>query len=407
MSVNKDNFHLKEVNHQDLFQVLLSFFGQSKGIKPRGYRYQKNGVDFFLDVQLDKAGKIARINPSKGFPSEELSKIESKIKETLINNQNLGIAQVVGFSSERVEGYFRYKDSFQIIPVPDNAPKPEVLVADHPFLLQFSYISCPDITIDNIHRSHKSNVYIRLLNLFSNSLISLGSRYARFSWTMDTKDPNNWTSEWRQEGYTYKGFSGKIDEYIPVENFQPIKRIPYRDYYSRPPAISLGPLEFPDNLEKSFDLAFSLNSQEWKRFFMACSWYYQSIDIWQESNSSAFIALVNAIECLIDKPKKELEKCECCGQPKYNVTKKFKEFLKNYTPFLEKEFPKEKELIYNVRSKLSHGLDLLMRDLEPWYFIQNIRAEEQDILQRNLYFITRIAIYNWLWNRPHSQSQIL
>lgn len=408
MSANERNFHLKEVNHQELLQVLLSFFGHAE-VKPQGYRYQRDGTDFFLDIQLDPAGKIVEINPSKEFPSQELTKLGSKIKEVLIDNQSPGISQIVAFSSERVEGYFRYKDLFQIIPVPDTAPKPEVLVADHPFLLQFSYTSCPDIAIDSTRWSKKSTVYIRLLNLFSNVPFTLGSRYIRFSWTLDTKDPNNPTSEWRQEGYVYRGLSGKMDKYTSIEKLQPIKQIPYQKYYSELPAISSRPLKFPDNLENSFDLAFGLNEQDWKRFFMACSWYYQAQAIWRESNSSSFVALVSAIECLIDKPERCLdcgqtitegiEKCDHCGQPRYRVTKKFREFLEKYVPFLEERFSKERKLLYEVRSKLSHGLNLLVRDLEPWYIIMDVRAEEQDTLQRNLYFITRTAIYNWLWNR--------
>ncbi len=407
MSTNEKIFHLERVNHQELLQVLLSFFGHAKSTS-QGYRYHGGGEDFFLEVQLDRTGKILEINPSKEFSGEELARLGSRIEEILIDNQIPMIGQIVAFSSERVEGYFRYGDLFQIIPVPDRAPKPKVLIADHPFLLQFSYVSCPDITVDNIRRSRKTTVYVRLLNLL-NVPITLGSRYIRFSWIMNTKDPNGWTSEWRQEGYTYKGLSGKISKYTPVAKLQPIKRIPSHKYYSEFRAISSKPLRFPDNLENSFDLAFGLNARDWEKFFMACSWYYQAQAIWRESNSSSFVALVSAMECLIAKPERcpdcgqalteGIEKCDHCGQSRYKVTKRFKEFLEKYVPFLEKRFPEEKKLLYRVRSELSHGMDLLTRDLKPWYFMMNARAEKQDALQRNLHFIARTAINNWLWNR--------
>jgi hypothetical protein len=391
------NFHLKEINHQELLMALLSFFGHCEGIGPRGYRYKKDSVDFFLDVQLDKAGKIAKINPSNGFPCGELNKIENKIKEILIDNQILKIGEKVGFAPQRLEGCFRYKDLFQIIPVPDAAPNPpKMMLEGHPFLLQFSYTSCPNMLINLARQKEKSTIYVMLLNLFSNVGITLGPRYARFFWTVCEREPNNVTSEWKCEGYSYKSFPRKTDEYTPIDNFSPIRRVPYENYY-KPLAKISNLLDFPDNLEKSFDLAFSLNPEDWKKIFTACSWYYQATDIWKESNSSAFIALVSAIECLIDKPKKEV--CKYCGQQKYGVTKGFKEFLKKYTPSFERQFPREKELIYKVRSSLSHGLDMLMRDIEPWYFATNVRAEEQDTLQRNLSFIARTAIYNWLWNR--------
>ncbi len=354
-------------------------------------------------------GKISKISPSKEFPGEELTKLGSKIKEILVDNQSPRIGQIVAFSSEGVEGYFRYKDLFQVIPIPDTAPKPKVMVADHPFLLQFSYVSCRDMAVDNTRWFRKATVYVRLLNLLSNLPITLRSRHIRFFWTMNTKDPNGWTSEWRQEGYTYKGLSGKISKYTPVAKLQPIKRIPSHKYYSEFPAISSKPLRFPDNLGNSFDLAFGLNARDWEKFIMACSWYYQAQAIWRESNSSSFVALVSAIECLIDKPERcpdcrqtiteGIEKCDHCGQPRYKVTKKFREFLDRYVPLLEERFPEERKLLYGVRSELSHGLNLLVRDLKPWYFMMNARAEKQDALQRNLHFVARTAINGWLWNR--------
>lgn len=414
MGTKEKIFHLSEVNHQELLEILASFFGRAES-KPKGYRYQKDGTDYFLEVQLDATGKIVKISPSKAFPGEELSNIESKIKETLINNQSPGIGQIIAFSTKKVEGYFRYKDLFQIIPVPDIAPKPGgVLVAFHPFLLQFSYIYCTNTWVDTMRRFKNSMVYIRLLNLFSNVRITSGTRYARFFWIMNTDDRNNLTSEWKREGYIYKGLSGNIDQYTPIDKFQLIKQIPHQEYYNyydhfRLPILTSKPLKFPDNLEESFDLALSLNSQDWEKFFMACSWYYQAEAIERESSSSSFIALVNAIECLTEKPERcpecgqtiteGIEKCKFCSQPKYRVTKKFKNFLEKYVPFLEKRFPKERKLLYEIRSKLSHGLNLLLRDLNPWYFGMSIQIEEQDDLQRRLNFITRTAIYNWLRNR--------
>jgi len=168
----EDRFHLKEVNHQELLSVLLSFFNEGMGTE-KGYRYREN-EKVFLDLQLDKSGTILRINPSNEFPSEKISKIEASIIEWLIDNQTPRIGEGVGFSTRKVKGYFRYKDLFEIIPMPDSAPQPEVLIADHPFLVQFSYISSSNPRVDSIRQREKLNVYIRLLNLFSNSVISLG-----------------------------------------------------------------------------------------------------------------------------------------------------------------------------------------------------------------------------------------
>ncbi|GAH02419.1 unnamed protein product, partial [marine sediment metagenome] len=67
MSTKEKKFHLSEVNHEELLQILLAFFCRVESM-PKGYKYQKDGTDFFLEVQLDTTGKIVKIRPSKAFP---------------------------------------------------------------------------------------------------------------------------------------------------------------------------------------------------------------------------------------------------------------------------------------------------------------------------------------------------
>ncbi len=87
--------------------------------------------------------------------------------------------------------------------------------------------------------------------------------------------------------------------------------------------------------------------------------------------------------------------CSSCNQPRYRITKHFQEFLKTNVPNID-QYPKEKKTIYQIRSQLAHGMDLLQADLEPWNFTMDAKQDEQRQLQDNLYYITRIAICNWL-----------
>ncbi len=43
--------------------------------------------------------------------------------------------RTVLFAAVPVDGYWRYEDRWQIRPVPDDAPRPEFLMAPHPFIL--------------------------------------------------------------------------------------------------------------------------------------------------------------------------------------------------------------------------------------------------------------------------------
>jgi len=75
------------------------------------------------------------------------------------------------------------------------------------------------------------------------------------------------------------------------------------------------------------------------------------------------------------------EKCSACGQPKFEITKKFKAFLKQYVPRIEEDFPDEFKAIYRMRSDLAHGLDLLTADLEYWNYFGTPLQQWQDDFQ--------------------------
>ena len=395
---NVFTFKLQEVDSQELTSALLHYFGQSQGVGELTHKYQKKDSTHHLIVKFNRDGKISQVELSEKFPKEELKQLNHALNENLLKNQKEEIGQTIGFSHDKVGGYFKYKDLFQILPVPPDAPKAGVMVADNPFLLQFKYISSPDMMIDNSRRRQKAYIYTRLLNLLLNRHIKLEFRYGHFAWVMNTHTPQHWTSEWRQLGYGYEGYGGKVDDYTSLSEFKHLETVPYQNYYLAPLASYSGDLKLPDNLEASLDKAFNLNKSDWNKLYMAISWYGQNEYLWQESTSSAFIALVTALECLLEETDKS--RCECCGQPIYTVTKRFREFLKRYVPFID-QYPKERDVIYTIRSNISHGRELLIQDLEPWGFLISAKKEEQDAIHRNLYFIVGIAIYNWLWNNPN------
>jgi hypothetical protein len=199
-----------------------------------------------------------------------------------------------------------------------------------------------------------------------------------------------------------------LDTFSLVDDLSPIERVPYLKYYYLGPLAKQfsKSLTLPDTLEQSLDKAFALDEPTRKKFSMACSWYAQYQHIVIESHSSAFIALVTAIECLAQEKEKcdtcqqpllenDEDICPSCGQPRYRVTKHFQDFLKKYFPLID-QFPKEKKTLYQVRSGLAHGMNLLQADLEPWKLLFDEKREAQNRLQRNLYFIVGIAIFHWL-----------
>ncbi len=409
---NPDEYlHLNEVDSGELMNVLLHHFHNSQNISSGVYRYQEKDQPHYLEAHANvESGKIQKFVLSKDFPEDELKKLEKTVKDNILK-KSPSIAQDIIFCHEKVSGFFRYKDKFQILPVPEGSAMPVLGLKDYPFLIEFSYNASSDTMIDWSRRRKEATVYTRILNLLVNQHLRLSRNDGRTHWVMDIDETTNKASySFKQEGYAPEGMKGKMEEFSDTSKLTEMNKVAFQDYYTKTLGITSDPLCIPDNLEESLDVVFNLSERDWDRFFMSCSWYSQSSEVWRESSSSAFISLVTALECLVGEREKceccnqelpdKLEFCECCKQPRYQVTKGFKEFLERFVPFID-SFPREKKALYGIRSKLAHGVDLLQQDLQPWSFTMNVKKDEQDMLHRNLHFISGVAVYNWLWSRKN------
>ena len=65
--MEKDYFHLNDVEPQELFCILLGHFSHAEGTK-----FQRPDTQHSLEMISDEAGNITRIQLSGDFPSGEL-----------------------------------------------------------------------------------------------------------------------------------------------------------------------------------------------------------------------------------------------------------------------------------------------------------------------------------------------
>lgn len=413
----KNAFYLDVINHDELLSLILSNFGHSSH-EPlsRIYQYsQQQDSKMELEIHTNDKGRVSRISLGDDFSTKDLQDLSKKIKNSLVDNQTISVAQVVAFATNcEVDGFFKYKDEFQILPVPEGSAKPSQIVADHPFLLEFKFTACPEPMINAMRRRERETRILRLLSFFTQGIIRQASPFGFSAWVVKQLDEQNWTSECLQQGYFY---NCRLDQgpHTATANLAAIDVAPASEYFrlfgsfnhKRPYFLQL-----PDNLSALFDWVAALRAEEHDKFFFACTWFYYSREIWLDSRSASFMALITAIECLTEKPtscqecgsplRDKIEKCATCGEPKYRLTKNFKQFLETHVPFID-QFPTEKRLMYKLRSQLTHGAILLNTDIEPGNWIGS-KQTEQDQLHRNVNFIAFVAIYNWLVERSGLSS---
>jgi hypothetical protein len=144
----------------------------------------------------------------------------------------------------------------------------------------------------------------------------------------------------------------------------------------------------------------NLNEEDLSIFRIGAYQFYQSLEIESINKSLSLTLLVCSIESLIEYEYQKVkpEKCECCGNTIYQVTKKFKEFLHNNNPNSSKEFKKFVDNLYNTRSKILHTGKLLALDLR-WQINQPDQSAKEYFLRKDSFIQIRICLINWMMKR--------
>lgn len=311
-----------------------------------------------------------------------------------------------------IEGSFRFADEFQILPADPEAPKPPAVLNHHPFTIEYRFIidetprkfpdgnRIPQGIIDSENAFKTLKEIILLLTAFSQDRIFIYSNNQSWFIPMGTmgKEPKSREIQWGQEGYMYEGFDGKIESFTDTKSEQ-INLIEANEFFNRYGRKTDQKFDFPENIINLFALYFSLEGGEKQAFLFSCSLFDQGMNLWAEHPSLSFAAFVSSIETLITFEHKDekTEICEECGQERYRVIKKFKDFFGTYgspTP----EFKKYAQKIYKYRSKILHKGELFLGEIEPRSF-GSMDGFEDDQLRRNIITTCRICFVNWLLNR--------
>lgn len=382
----------------ELTAVLVHHFGSYSTHGLRTFAFTDPETGQSLTVCYTKRGSVVF---SGNLSEARQAAIREEVRRVLIDNQELCIAEATAYASKPVRGQFTLDGQFQVLPIPEsflNAERAHGRL--NPFRLRYLYNSSPELMVDASRWHREATKYATLLNAFLDATIQVERSWPDSGWVVEAGWPGV-PSGWHQLGFTFPGQNGKPDEWQDTSEIPRLDRVPYEDYYTaRDPDDTT--LRIPSNLEESLAEALAMQGEDEARLTRAMRWLYQSVGLWEHSQSAAFIALVSALESLVEPVSPE--PCATCKQPRYLVSQRFRSFLTEYVPGVD-TFPKERDLLYQVRSTLVHGARLLERDLHPTALSFNLRFRRDVQLHEILERITTIALHNWLHSRnPHSPS---
>jgi len=140
---------------------------------------------------------------------------------------------------------------------------------------------------------------------------------------------------------------------------------------------------------------FRLDAEARSRYDASIFLYQSMRKILLTSTSMAIIGLISAIENLMEFESKKAAinpgKCKECGQPIYSISKRFKEFMGEFSEFDTEDRKNLLNKFYTRRSKISHAGAILEIDK---LFSKFSMVEHREFTEIESH--VRIALFNYL-----------
>lgn len=278
------------------------------------------------------------------------------------------------FSYERF-AHIEHLPLFSIYPCPEDYPRPPAEIGHYPYFIDFKVpeltkkmglveysfelgkkpkfkdyraFPIPDIVAKNDSRMSTFNEISYLVNALSP--VRIFSYSGNQHWTISIEKEMKMI--YGQEGYLPPKHEYNLDKIHSLPDYENID--PILLTYLKP-----NEGKYILRLSELFDLYFNCTDEIKKDCYLnACTVLSKSFDLQTIDWSASYIFMVSALEALIEIENKDfkVENCKSCGQPKYKVSRKFKDFIDKYGYEVDN---KTKNEFYKIRSGIAHSGQLL------------------------------------------------
>jgi len=393
-------FRVDEVDHVELELVLSQFCHGARQSGPHQVLYGGSGShDYALSLLYTKDDTIKAIEPGPILTTQLIALIACEVEAKLIAVTEHKIVREVLFAAVPLKGAYRFEQRFQILPLPEVAPKANLSSAKQPFELEVKAPASTDPLVNNI-RSHRMCREIELLlsGLGDSSIHSLRPGLNE-RWVL-IPDPHRVAllQEYYEvpprelDGTTFAAADESISLVSPEELFGPLSRV-----FGQP-------LRFPNNITASLSTYYGLGKSERETVLRICYWIQFARTILHQSRSAAYMAIVTAVEAFFeDAPETTCAHCEQRLPGGKGKRAQFAEFLDQHVPlggltidFVgQLRFKDRLKYLYDKRSSITHGDLLLGADAEQMMAFRPVENQED----HDLWTLLRImpyALAKWL-----------
>ncbi len=378
----------------ELEHVLGEHFHGSRSEVPTEVDYSGVADQHAIRVFYDGA-TIVDIQPGPALTEQDVDKLASRIEAELIDDVGHLFGQRVLFANVPTTGGFQYKTVFQISPVPDEAPRPGFLMADHPLSLWCQFKNTPNAVL----RIGRLQAKVREIGLLLSAITVADFRSegtaGRSHWVLLPGDIQTAQVGFQQEFYSYPGMNAQRDSMPDIANCPELAMVPAAEYASRRGIEAGQVLDLPDSVGVLCDSFVALDSDLRDAFLTAAFWLQHARRVFSYSRSAHFTALISAVESLMPDAASQ-ESCPTCGKSVgKGPTKRFIEFAEKFGP-QDSNARAERRKLYSIRSALSHGGKLLRSDLASWHGgLSEAKIAEWDNLDAASQLV-RAVLIGWL-----------
>jgi hypothetical protein len=392
-----DELHIGEVEDDELTMVLTSVLPRGAQFRPDEVEYRTMSDEWALSLQY-REGKIIGAVAGPVMTPELEEQIRTEIERILLTPTAHSVCRWTLFSSRPVQGYWRYRDQFQIVPAPPHAPRPTELIAEHPFILDFLFADSVDGRIRQHRYIRRASDLTLVLNLLLRPRITSPSNRPKKHWVCV------WPPEvsapdfvWASEGYMIPNFRYIVDDFPATADSPPLGEVTAETYYDFMEGYA-DTLTIPAELARLLDAFNGLNGDDRERFLRACYWYQTASTVWDYSQSLYLTSLVNAIECLSSIGPER-------SRPE-GPSALFLSFMKRFAP--GKPGGNRLNKIYDTRGEITHGERLLYLDQSSRVAgLDETSARDREVGEIAT-MLCRGALINWLWSHhPVSTGPML
>ena len=265
--------------------------------------------------------------------------------------------RAIVFTKIPLGGYYRYKEMFQIFPadftnMPDNPCKrhyPNILeywfTDEEKIIRETEYEGLRELSILTATTVTKQDKIISLLNSFTNNHFFNYTNYDGV-WAIPilineqtkeiSEEINFLSAQWCTQNFHFPTLPQQLQiSEFTLPKLNEVEKIPHNIFFTVHPNLDNDRethIKFPKTFDSILDSYFSLDKETMNIVDSAIGYNVSAIDLIWHKKTLALLASFTAMETMINLEYRGLqnEKCETCGQLKFSVAKKFKEYLLKY-----------------------------------------------------------------------------